>query len=122
MEQKQPTYGNGKICYIEIPTNNIAASSSFYRHVFGWEIRTRGDGTVAFNDAVTEVSGTWVLNREAHTGSGLLIYIMIDSLSATQAAITLYGGQVIATRGHMGKEMTSRFSDPYGNVFGLYQL
>jgi hypothetical protein len=39
---------------------------------------TRGDGSLAFDDTVNEVSGTWVLNRKPHTESGLLIYIMVD--------------------------------------------
>lgn len=58
-----PTYDDGKICYIDIPANDIAESSNFYRDVFGWDIRTRGDGSVAFDDAVGEVSGTWSTGR-----------------------------------------------------------
>jgi len=55
-----PTLRNGKVCYIEIPAGDIETSSSFYRNVFGWNIRTRGDGAVAFDDSVGEVSGVWV--------------------------------------------------------------
>ena len=36
-----PTYANGKICYLEIPSGNVNESSSFYHKVFGWNIRTR---------------------------------------------------------------------------------
>jgi hypothetical protein len=32
MENKRPTYGNGKICYLEIPANNIEVSASFYEN------------------------------------------------------------------------------------------
>lgn len=66
MENKQhPTFANGKIGYIEIPTNNIAESASFYNKVFGWNIRTRSDGSVAFDDTVNEVSGTWGIKQKA---------------------------------------------------------
>ena len=37
--KKQPTLSNGKVCYIEIPANDINRSSSFYQEVFGWRIR-----------------------------------------------------------------------------------
>jgi len=37
-----PTYANGKICYVDIPASDIAASAEFYQTVFGWEVRTRG--------------------------------------------------------------------------------
>ena len=30
-----PTYGNGKICYIEMPATDIAQSADFYKKVFG---------------------------------------------------------------------------------------
>lgn len=57
---QHPTFGNGKICYVEIPALNVNRSASFYERVFGWRIRRRSDGSVAFDDTVGEVSGTWV--------------------------------------------------------------
>jgi predicted enzyme related to lactoylglutathione lyase len=41
MSEKQPTFGNGKICYLEIPANDIDASSSFYHNSFGWKLRKK---------------------------------------------------------------------------------
>ena len=52
-----PTYGNGKICYLEIPAQDIQKSAEFYAKAFGWKTRTRGDGHIAFDDGVGEVSG-----------------------------------------------------------------
>ena len=82
-----PTMANGKICYIEIPAIDIQESVSFYESVFGWQIRRRGDGSVAFDDAVGEVSGTWVLGRPPSSKVGLLVYIMVDSVAATVDAV-----------------------------------
>jgi len=119
--EKHPTFGNGKICYIEIPAIDIQASASFYRGVFGWNIRTRGDGSVAFDDAVGEVSGTWVLGRKPMTEVGLLIYIMVDSVAATIDAVVANGGKIVQPIGADAPEITARFSDPAGNILGLYQ-
>jgi hypothetical protein len=47
-----PTLGNGKICYIEMPSKDVAASAAFYQSVFGWAIRNRDDETVSFDDGV----------------------------------------------------------------------
>jgi predicted enzyme related to lactoylglutathione lyase len=47
-----PNYRTGKICYLEIPARDIAESARFYQRVFGWHIRQRGDGAVAFDDTV----------------------------------------------------------------------
>jgi predicted enzyme related to lactoylglutathione lyase len=122
MENSQrPTLRNGKICYIEIPAIEIDTSASFYKAVFGWQIRQRGDGHLAFDDAVGEVSGTWVLGRKPSTGPGLLIYIMVDSVPAAIEAVIANGGKIVQPIGMDSPEITARFSDPAGNVLGLYQ-
>ena len=118
---KQPTKSNGKVCYIEIPATDINSSAGFYKEVFGWQIRKRGDGHLAFDDTVGEVSGTWVLGRRAATEPGLLIYIMVDSVAATIAAVIASGGKIVQPIGMDAPEITARFSDPAGNVIGLYQ-
>ena len=116
-----PTLGNGKICYIEIPANDIERSAGFYEKVFGWRIRRRGDGSIAFDDGVGEVSGTWVTGRPPATTPGLLIYIMVDSVAATIDAVIAHGGEVVQPIGADAPEITARFRDPAGNVTGLYQ-
>jgi len=120
-ETKQPTMGEGKICYIEIPAQDINASAAFYKNVFGWNTRTRGDGHLAFDDGVGQVSGAWVLNRKPMTDVGLLIYIMCDSVAATVEKVTANGGTIVQPLGADAPEITARFADPAGNILGLYQ-
>ena len=40
-----PTYGNGKICYVEIPATDVDRSAAFYERAFGWSLRKRKPGT-----------------------------------------------------------------------------
>jgi predicted enzyme related to lactoylglutathione lyase len=70
---KHPTFGNGKVCYLEIPAIDVNRSASFYKAVFGWQIRQRSNGQLTFDDSVNEVSGTWATGREAATKPGLLV-------------------------------------------------
>jgi predicted enzyme related to lactoylglutathione lyase len=116
-----PTFANGKICYIEIPATDIARSADFYKRVFGWSIRQRGDGSTAFDDGVGQVSGAWVLGRPPASEPGLLVYIMVDSVAATVDAIVAIGGAIVQPIGVDAPEITARFRDPAGNVIGLYQ-
>jgi predicted enzyme related to lactoylglutathione lyase len=116
-----PTLGNGKICYLEIPALDIARSADFYRRVFGWNIRRRGDGSIAFDDGVGEVSGTWVLRRPPSEIPGLLLYVMVDSVPATLEKIVANGGEVVQSIGGDAPEITARFRDPGGNVIGVFQ-
>ena len=118
---KHPTRTNGKICYIEMPALDINRSVVFYKDVFGWRVRTRGDGSIAFDDGVGEVSGTWVLGRKPMTEVGLLIYIMVDSVAATCEAVIANGGKIVQPVGADAPEITARFCDPAGNILGLYQ-
>ena len=118
---KEPTIGNGKICYLEIPATDIEVSVNFYKTVFGWNIRKRGDGATAFDDGVGEVSGAWVLDRKPSPEPGLLIYIMVDSVAATIESVMANGGTIVQPIGGDAPEITARFKDPAGNVLGLYQ-
>jgi hypothetical protein len=116
-----PAFSNGKICYIEIPATDIARSAEFYKKVFGWNIRTRGDGSTAFDDTVGQVSGAWVLGRKPHLEIGLLIYVMVDSVAKTIELVNANGGVIVQPIGADAPEITARFRDPDGNVIGLYQ-
>ena len=116
-----PTFANGKICYIEIPSTDIARSAEFYSKVFGWKIRKRTDGSTAFDDGVGEVSGTWVIGRPPATTPGFMIYIMVDSVAATVDLLVANGADIVQPIGADAPEITARFRDPGGNVLGLYQ-
>jgi hypothetical protein len=116
-----PTLADGKICYIEMPATDIARSADFYKKVFGWNIRQRGNGSTAFDDTTGQVSGAWVLGRPPAATPGLLVYVMVDSVTATLARVVAAGGEVVQPIGADAPEITARFRDPGGNVIGLYQ-
>jgi uncharacterized protein len=118
MPHKNP---HGKICYIEIPAIDERRSSEFYEKVFGWRLRRRGDGAIAFDDTTGAVSGTWVVGRPPAGAPGLLIYIWCDSVAATVDAVIGQGGEVVQAIGADAPEVTARFRDPGGNVIGLYE-
>ena len=90
-----PTLGNGKICYVEIPADDIAQSAKFYSEVFGWKTRKRGDGHLAFDDGINEVSGTWVTGRKKHSEAGFIVSIMVDSIAETIKKITDRGCAIV---------------------------
>jgi predicted enzyme related to lactoylglutathione lyase len=116
-----PTNVNGKICYVEIPATDIQRSASFYEAVFGWNIRRRTDGSIAFDDTTGEVSGTWITGRPSSGEPGLLLYIMVDSVAATVDAVVANGCEIVQPIGGDPGEITARFCDPCGNIIGLYQ-
>jgi uncharacterized protein len=117
----EPTFGNGKICYVELPSTNIQESSAFYRDALDWQIRQRSDGSIAFDDGVGQVSGTWRTDRKPSTGIGLLVHIMVDDIEISMKKIKDHGGSIVQEVGMDAPEITAWFRDPSGNVLGLYQ-
>jgi predicted enzyme related to lactoylglutathione lyase/predicted CoA-binding protein len=118
---QHPGGGNGKICYLEIPAGDITKSANFYEAVFGWPIRSDNHGNAAFDDGVGVVSGMWTTEYKPATEPGLLIYVMMDSVEETVEAVITNGGKIVQPIGMDAPEITARFSDPFGNVLGLYQ-
>ncbi len=112
---------HGKICYLELPASSVSQSASFYSKTFGWQMRTRSNGSQAFDDATGQVSGSFVLNRGAAASPGLLVYIMVDSVADACRAVEANGGTIVQPLGADAPELTARFKDPGGNVIGLYQ-
>ena len=50
-----------------------------------------------------------------------MIYIMVDSVAATIDTVIANGGTIVQPIGMDAPEVTARFSDPAGNIIGLYQ-
>lgn len=113
---------HGKICYLEIPANKAEDSAAFYANIFGWKVRPRGDGNLAFDDTGC-VSGTWVKEGDRTPDERTRTYIMVDNISDTLREIEKAGGRVLTPRTHIGQNMGAfaAFSDPVGNEFGLYE-
>jgi predicted enzyme related to lactoylglutathione lyase len=117
-----PTFAPGKIGYIQIPALDVDRAAGFYEAVFGWNIRRRGDGEIAFDDAVGEVSGTWITGRPSSSEPGLLIYIQVESVERTLELIRDAGGEPMTPLTPQGEgEAFASFRDPDGNVLGIFQ-
>jgi uncharacterized protein len=117
-----PNVAPGKICYIQIPALDVDRSVEFYETVFGWGIRRRDDGDVAFDDTVGEVSGTWVSGRPPASEPGLLVFVMVESVEETLNKIREVGGEDVTPLTRQGEgEAFATFRDPAGNVLGIGQ-
>lgn len=116
-----PAATNGKICYIEIPSRDVQESATFYQTVFGWNIRTRGDGATAFDDTTGQVSGAFELGRPPAADLGVLVYIMVDSAKDAVAKVVAAGGEIVRPLDPDFREIIATFHDPSGNLFGIYQ-
>jgi predicted enzyme related to lactoylglutathione lyase len=113
---------HGKICYLEIPAKTAEASADFYSSIFGWKIRRRGDGELAFDDA-GGVSGTWVKESDRTPDERTRTYIMVDVIADTLKQVEAAGGRVLTPQTDIGPGMGAFavIADLAGNEFGLYE-
>jgi len=113
---------HGKICYVEIPANKVEDAATFYSSIFGWKVRERGDGNLAFDDSGS-VSGTWVKEEDRTPDERIRVYIMVDSIAESLKLIQAGRGTVLTPRKEIGPNMGAfaAFADPVGNEFGLYE-
>ena len=113
---------HGKICYLEIPANRAEDSADFYKSIFGWKVRERGDGNLAFDDTGS-VSGTWVKESDRTPDEQTRVYIMVDSIEDALRQIEQAGGKILTPRTDIDPNMGAfaAFADPVGNEFGLYE-
>jgi predicted enzyme related to lactoylglutathione lyase len=113
---------HGKICYLEIPANRAEDAAAFYSDIFGWKVRQRGDGNLAFDDSGA-VSGTWVKAGDRTPDERTRVYIMVDNIAESLKQIQAAGGNVLTQRTEIGPNMGAfaAFADPVGNEFGLYE-
>jgi predicted enzyme related to lactoylglutathione lyase len=116
-----PDWRTGKICYLELPAVDPAVSADFYARVFGWRIRRRGDGAIAFDDTVGGVSGTFLTDRGPAADPRAVVYVMVADARAACAAVNAAGGRVVRESPPDFPEVFAWFADPAGNVLGLYQ-
>lgn len=115
-----PTLGEGKLCYLQIPSLDPERSGEYYRSAFGWRIRENDDG-LAFDDGVGEVSGAFVTGRPPSTEAGMVLYVMVGDAAAAVDRVLAAGGAIDRPLGRAGADLVAWIRDPDGNLLGVYE-
>lgn len=116
-----PDAPHGKILYLLLPAIDVEASATFYREVFGWNIRETEDG-IAFDDSVNQVHGRFTNQLDSVDNPGFLLYIMVQDAGSTEKRIVEYGGEVVDPADRDTFDILGSFRDPAGNLFGFYEM
>jgi predicted enzyme related to lactoylglutathione lyase len=118
---------SGKVVHFEIPADDLPRAESFYRDVFGWEVRSvPGMGYTLVTTTPTTESGPsepgaingGMLARQAPI-SAPVITIAVDDIDRALTRIAQLGGRTVRERlpvGGMG--FAAYFADTEGNVPG----
>jgi len=111
----------GKLYYVELPATDVARSAAFYRDVFGWNIRERGDGATSFDDRAGNVSGTWSTHLPIAEEPGFRLYISVADAAAASEAIANAGGAIVEAPDLAAVDIVATFRDPAGDLLARHQ-
>ena len=116
----------GAPCWIDLSTSDIEAAKTFYRGLFGWQLRPGGEETGGYVTA--EIGGKAVAGLMAQMPGqegqppAWTTYLATEDADATVAKITGAGGSVIVEpMDVLDIGRMAVLADPAGAVFGLWQ-
>jgi hypothetical protein len=112
----------GGISYLHIPCKEPRRSAAFYGAVFDWTIRDPDTESPAFCDGSGHVIGHFIGEQPVAGDAGVRPYIYVDDVSATTARILANDGEVLERPFAEGNLTVAIFSDPAGNVLGIWQF
>lgn len=111
-----------KLNYVEYPSNDLAATKTFFRAAFGWSFEDYGPAYTAFSGQGLD-GGFFQSELAASTeqGSALLVFYS-DNLEATLAKIVAAGGQIVKPIFSFPGGQRFHFTEPSGNEFAVWGL
>lgn len=112
----------GGISYLHIPAPDPGRCAAFYEAVFGWTVAGKDTERPSFQDATGHVAGAWMSSLTPAGRAGLLPYIYVEGIDTVVAAIERHGGSIVRAPYDEGNLKVAEFSDPGGNVLGLWEM
>lgn len=116
-----PKYAPGTPCWIELSSNDLAASNKFYSDLFGWQAEDQGEQMGHYNlykQGEKTIAGG-MTNPQANAW---LTYVSTDNAEAAVNAAKAAGGSVMmGPMAVMDLGNMAVMTDPAGAVFGIWQ-
>ena len=109
------TIVHGQVCYLQVPTTDLAASARFYAAVLGWQT---DPGEAGFE--APGVIGQFVTDRVPAPDAGLLAWVAGEDVESALAAVEAHGGRLLDPPSPDGStRVLTTVADPSGNPVGL---
>ncbi len=113
---------HGDITHVEFPVSDMAAATTFYSTLFGWQIaEVPGFEGYPMFQAPNGVSGGALTEREEGFTQPRS-YVEVDSIDDTLAAAEAAGGRTVQPKGNITEtSWWAVLEDPDGNLVGLFE-
>jgi len=121
---------SGRVVHFEVPFDNGDRAQAFYQSAFGWNMLPMPE--MSYTMVSTGPTGDQGPSEPGYIGGGMMerneffrgpvITIDVDDINATLAKIEELGGKIVRPRQEVGEMgFTAYFTDPEGNLTGLWQ-
>ena len=122
---------SGRVVHFEVPFDDGDRARAFYQNVFGWTIMPMPE--MSYTMVSTGPTGEQGPSEPGYIGGGMMertelfrgpvITMDVDDIDATLAKVEELGGATVRPRQEVGQMgFTAYFTDPEGNLTGLWQL
>lgn len=109
-----------KINYVEIPSNNLVASKTFFSQVFNWSFKDYGPDYTAIENGGLD-GGFFTAEQSANTTNGsALVVLYSDTLEHTQEAVLQAGGKINKAIFSFPGGRRFHFIEPGGSEFAVW--
>jgi predicted enzyme related to lactoylglutathione lyase len=121
----QPVMVHGVICHVEIPSDDVGSAKRFYADVFGWTFQEMpmGDGTT-YTGYQTRKGGIGggITTPPPGAPKQIVNYILVNDIASVLEQVRRSGGDVVTPAMEVpGAGWLAHFTDPDGNVLGLWK-
>ena len=115
--------------WIEIRTRDIEKTASFYENLFDWKIIRKEDAEgldywifdTGDKPRIQNIRRGGISLRPDSENLGVVIYIAVDDIDTILKKVTELGGKVVISKIPQGSTFKAYFTDPSGNLFGLWE-
>ena len=108
--------------WVEIRVRDLEKSKKFYQSLFSWKITGDENKDYAYwliDTGEKPDGGLWRFPHEKPLG--ILVYILVDNIDETLKEVMELGGKVVTRKSKENRNAMATFTDPDGNLFGLYE-
>ena len=113
---------NHPLVHVEISAYDREAAGKFYSDLFGWHIEQMPEMNYAtFDYGVEGVGGGLNPVTENNPAGTVVVYVDTDDIDADLAKVEKLGGKIVTAKTEIpGMGWFGIFTDPTGNLIGLY--
>lgn len=107
------------VTWWELPVESLDGGQRFYGAVFGWTYTPFGEGYVGIYVDGTMIGG--MFEQAGQPANGPRLYVQVDDIEATLAAVQKLGGSIKTERSEVGGDMGwwAELTDPTGRDLGI---